>query len=244
MNVLVWEENRPLDEHKEAFGRVYPDGIRAVIAEFLGRNGDMNVTTATMQDAEQGLSDRVLDETDVLVFWGHKHWRELSEERVDAVQKRVLEGMGLVLLHSAHASKIFSRLMGTRTQSLRWRENDEWQRVWLVNPAHPIAEGLEGEYFTIPQDESYGEYFEIPQPDEQVFITQSEGGEILRSGCCWYRGRGRIFYFSSGHETYPVYKQSEVQTVVTNAVRWAYRRRNTRDFPTWARESDRLTLPE
>ena len=174
-----------------------------------------------MQDPDFGLSDELLNSADVVVYFSHKHWREIPDERVDALQRRVLEGMGLVLLHSSHASKIFSRLMGTRTQILRWRENDEWQRVWLVAPAHPIAAGLNGEFFVIPQDETYGEYFEIPQPDEQVFLTTAQGGEVLRSGCCWYRGQGRVFYFSAGHETYPVYYQPEVRRILLNAVRWA-----------------------
>ena len=156
---------------------------------------------------------------------------------MDYLQKRVLEGMGLIVLHSAHASKIFSRLMGTRTQSLRWRENDEHQRYWIVNPAHPIAAGLPGEYFEIPMDETYGEYFEIPQPQEQVFLTWAPGGELFRSGCCWTRGLGRIFYFQGGHETYPVYQQKEVQRVLTNAVRWACAQNSPRPFPTWAREA-------
>lgn len=234
MNVLIWEENQPLPEHEEAFRRLYPQGIRAVLADLLTGEG-INVRTATMQDEMQGLDAESLEWADVLLYWSHKHWREVADEQVDAVQKRVLEGMGLVLLHSAHASKIFSRLMGTRTQCLRWRENDEWQRYWLVNPAHPIAEGLDGESFLIPMDETYGEYFEIPQPDEQVFITQAQGGEVFRSGCCWYRGQGRIFYFQAGHETYPVYMQQEVRTVILNAVRWAYPGARRSAFPTWAR---------
>ena len=132
----------------------------------------------------------------------------------------VLGGMGLVLLHSAHASKIFARLLGTRTTALTWHEDAERQRVFTVLPSHPISAGLPP-YFDIAEDESYGEYFDIPQPDELVFITVSEGMDALRSGCCFYRGKGRIFYFSSGHETYPVYYQKEVQKVILNAVRWA-----------------------
>ena len=193
-----------------------------------------------MQDAEQGLSQAALDWADVLVYWSHKHWREVDDAHVDAMQARVLEGMGLVVLHSAHASKIFARLMGTRTQSLRWRENDERQRYWIVDPAHPIAEGLQGEYFEIPMDETYGEYFEIPQPERQVFLTAAAGGEIFRSGCCWTRGLGRIFYFQGGHETYPVYMQKEVQTVLQNAVRWACRRAQNASFPRWARQAPPL----
>ncbi len=237
MRVLVWAEDKPLPEHVEKMRELYPDGVEGQIAAFLREQEDMTVATATMQDPEQGLSQEVLDNTDVLVYWSHKHWREVEDSRVDYIQKRVLEGMGLIVLHSAHASKIFARLMGTRTQSLRWRENDERQRYWMVNPAHPICEGLDGEFFDIPMDETYGEYFEIPQPEEQIFITNAQGGEVFRSGCCWTRGLGRIFYFQGGHETYPIYMQPEVKTVVTNAVRWACRKKLPANFPTWARES-------
>ncbi len=237
MHVHVWAEDRPLPEAVEQMHRIYPHGVEGAIADFLRENPDMTVTTSTMQDPMQGFDRGILDHTDVLVYWSHKHWREVEDEAVDYLQKRVLEGMGLIVLHSAHASKIFSRLMGTRTQSLRWRENDEHQRYWIVNPAHPIAAGLPGEYFEIPMDETYGEYFEIPQPQEQVFLTWAPGGELFRSGCCWTRGLGRIFYFQGGHETYPVYKQKEVQTVLTNAVRWACAQNSPSPFPTWAREA-------
>lgn len=241
MNVLIWAEDKPLPEHAEKYRKLYPDGIQAQLAAVVrGCGGDVNVRTATMQDAEQGMSQAVLDWADVLVYWSHKHWREVDDAHVDAMQARVLEGMGLVVLHSAHASKIFARLMGTRTQSLRWRENDERQRYWIVDPAHPIAEGLQGEYFEIPMDETYGEYFEIPQPERQVFLTAAAGGEIFRSGCCWTRGLGRIFYFQGGHETYPVYMQKEVQTVLQNAVRWACRRAQNASFPRWARQAPPL----
>lgn len=237
MNVLVWYENKPLPEAMEAERRIYPNGIHGALGELFVTQPDFLVRTRVMQDTGQGLTDEDLDWTNVLVYFSHKHWRDIADDRVAAMQKRVLEGMGLLLLHSSHASKIFSRLMGTRTQCLRWREADEWQRVWTVNPAHPIAQGLEKEYFVIPKDETYGEYFEIPQPDEQVFLTTSQGGEVLRSGCCWYRGLGRIFYFSSGHETYPVYYQSEVRQILINAVRWVHTGNKRIGWPNWARES-------
>lgn len=243
MRVHIWAEDRPLPQAIEAMRKLYPRGIEGQIAMFLQENADMVVTTSTMQDPMQGFDPDILDETDVLVYWGHKYWRDVEDAHVDYLQKRVLEGMGLVVLHSAHASKLFARLMGTRTQCLRWRENDEWQRYWIVNPGHPIADGLDGEFFEIPMDETYGEYFEIPQPEEQVFITQSQGGEVFRSGCCWTRGLGRIFYFQAGHETYPVYMQREVQIVITNAVRWACRRSLPENFPVWARESAPLLPP-
>lgn len=239
MNVMVWYENQPLPEAVEAEGRIYPQGIHGALGEWFAAQTDMQVHTRKMQDEQQGLSDEDLAWADVLVYFSHKHWREIADDRVDAMQRRVLEGMGLVLLHSSHASKIFSRLMGTRTQCLRWREADEWQRVWTVAPAHPIARGLEKEFFCIPQDETYGEYFEIPQPDEQVFLTTSQGGEVLRSGCCWYRGQGRVFYFSAGHETYPVYYQPEVRQILLNAVRWACAEPRP-GWPNWARESQAI----
>ena len=238
MRVHVWAEDRPLPEAAEQMRRIYPNGVEGAIADCLREMEGAIVTTSTMQDPEQGFDREILDKTDVLVYWSHKHWREVEQTHVDYLQKRVLEGMGLVVLHSAHASKLFAQLMGTRTQCLRWRENDELQRYWIVSPAHPIAQGLSGECFEIPMDETYGEYFEIPQPQEQVFLTWSAGGEVLRSGCCWTRGKGRIFYFQAGHETYPVYYQRQVRQVLKNAARWACQEATIRDFPTWAREAE------
>ena len=66
----------------------------------------------------------------------------------------------------------------------------------------------------------YGEYFDIPQPDELLFISSFSGGEVFRSGCCFRRGQGRIFYFSPGHELYPIYYQPEIQRILANAARW------------------------
>lgn len=154
MRVHVWAEDRPLPEAEAQMRRIYPMGVEGAIAAFLRENQNMAVTTSTMQDPMQGFDPHVLDSTDVLVYWSHMHWREIDDNTVDYLQKRVLEGMGLIVLHSAHASRLFARLMGTRTQCLRWRENDELQRYWIVNPAHPIAAGLSGEFFEIPMDET------------------------------------------------------------------------------------------
>ena len=220
MRIHVWAENMPLDIHKDEMRRIYPDGIEHAIAGFLSEQNDFEVSASRGTDPEYGLTEEIVSGTDVLVYWSHKHWREIPEEKVALLHEAVLGGMGLVLLHSAHASKIFARLLGTRTTALTWHEDAERQRVFTVLPSHPISAGLPP-YFDIAEDESYGEYFDIPQPDELVFITVSEGMDALRSGCCFYRGKGRIFYFSSGHETYPVYYQKEVQKVILNAVRWA-----------------------
>lgn len=213
--------NEYVHERNEAKVReVYPNGIHGAIAQALGGIEDITVKCVTMDMPENGLPQQLLDETDVLIWWAHLAHNQVSDEVARRVQRRVLDGMGFVALHSAHASKPFSLLLGTRSPVLRWRENDEQQRVWCVSPGHPIAAGL-GESFVIPKDETYGEYFEIPAPDELVFISWFSGGNVFRSGCCWKRGAGKIFYFQGGHETYPIYHQPEVQRLLQNAVRWA-----------------------
>jgi len=161
----------------------------------------------------------VLATTDVLTWWGYMAHEEVQDEVVARVHARVLASMGLIVLHSGHMSKIMRRLMGTACD-LRWREIGEKHRLWVTAPGHPIVAGL-GDYFEIPHTEMYGEYFDIPQPDELIFIGRFVGGEVFRSGCCFYRGRGKIFYFQPGHEAFPIYYQPEVQQVITNAVRWA-----------------------
>lgn len=219
IRVTVWNEYRH-EQTDEAVRAIYPEGIHAAIAHVLGKEADYTVRTATLDMPEHGLTQAVLDDTDVLVWWGHIAHEEVADAIVDRVQQRVLDGMGLICLHSAHASKIFHRMMGTRTLNLRWREDEELCRLWVMDPAHPIAAGL-GDYVDIPHEETYGEHFEIPAPDELVFISWFPGGEVFRSGCCWRRGLGRVFYFQPGHETFPIYEQAEVQTILRNAVRWA-----------------------
>ena len=217
VRVTVWNEFRHEKQHEQV-RKIYPNGIHDAIAEGLVQQG-CQVRTATLDEAEHGLTESVLDQTDVLVWWGHMAHGEVREEVVERVQRRVLQGMGLVVLHSGHHSKIFKKLMGT-TCSLRWRQVGEKTRVWLVAPGHPIAAGLEP-YFEITQAEMYGEDFDIPAPDELVFVSWFQGGEVFRSGCCFYRGQGKIFYFQPGHETYPIYYQAEVRRVIANGVHWA-----------------------
>ncbi|MFZ3591320.1 ThuA domain-containing protein [Bacillus sp. DJP31] len=217
LNVTVWNENR--HEQKNPKVRdVYPEGIHGAIASFLGEE-QFSVRTATLDEPEHGLSDEVLQETDVLVWWGHIAHDEVSDEIVEKVKQRVLDGMGLIVLHSGHFSKIFKTLMGTSCD-LKWREADESERIWIVNPSHPITEGL-GEYIELEKEEMYGEHFDIPAPDELVMVSWFEGGEVFRSGCTFSRGNGKIFYFRPGHETYPTYYKKEIQRVIINAVKWA-----------------------
>ena len=215
--VTVWSEFR--QEHSDPPVRaVYPEGIHEAIAAGL-REGGFEVRTATLDEPEHGLSEAVLAETDVLTWWGHVAHDEVSDAVVSRVQQRVLDGMGMIVLHSGHHSKIFTRLMGT-TCNLTWREARERERLWVVDPSHPIAEGL-GEGFLIEEEEMYGEFFDIPEPDRLVLISWFQGGEVFRSGCCYERGRGRIFYFRPGHETHPSYFHPQVRRVISNAVRWA-----------------------
>lgn len=218
VRVTVWNENRH-EKSDPKVSAVYPRGIHGAIAEFLSRDPDLQVRTATLDDPEQGLGEAALESTDVLTWWGHVAHDEVRDEMVDRVQRRVLQGMGLIVLHSGHFSKPFRRLMGTSC-ALRWREAGEKERLWVVEPSSPIVEGL-GPYFELPHEEMYGERFDIPVPDATVLISWFAGGNVFRSGCCFLRGSGRIFYFRPGHETFPTYHQKEVQTVIRNAVRWA-----------------------
>lgn len=218
IKVTVWNEYLHEIQFKEV-AAVYPEGIHNCIGNFLKEAG-MDVKTATLSMPEHGLTEDVLRETEVLIWWGHMAHDRVEDVIVDRVYNRVQEGMGLIVLHSGHASKIFQKLMGTNSGMLKWREDGEKEIIWVVDPSHPICDGLD-EKFIIPHEEMYGEHFNISQPNEQVFISWFEGGEVFRSGCCWHRGRGKIFYFRPGHEVFPVYHMPEVQKIITNAVKWA-----------------------
>ena len=218
INVTVWSEYRHEKSHEEV-ARVYPKGMHEAIADGLRAYPEFNVRTATLDEPEHGLTQEVLDNTDVLTWWGHMAHNDVKDEIVERVQQRVLAGMGLIVLHSGHFSKIFKKLTGTGC-NLKWREANEKERIWVVSPGHPVAAGIE-EYFELPHEEMYGEHFDIPAPDEVVFISWFEGGEVFRSGCCFNRGNGKIFYFRPGHETYPTYFDANVRKVIANAVRWA-----------------------
>ncbi|ASN04604.1 ThuA domain-containing protein [Virgibacillus necropolis] len=217
MNVTIWNENRH-EKKNPKVEEIYPTGIHGAIADFLQEEG-FNTQTATLDEAEHGLTEEVLDNTDVLVWWGHLAHEEVTEDVAEKVKQRVLDGMGLVVLHSAHFSKVFKKLMGTGCD-LKWREADEKERLWVVDPSHPITEGL-GQYIELEKEEMYGEHFDIPAPDQLVFVSWFEGGEVFRSGATFTRGRGKIFYFRPGHETYPTYHNKEIQQVIKNGVKWA-----------------------
>jgi trehalose utilization protein len=220
VRVTVWGENVH-ERRDESVRTLYPDGMHATIAqgiaELLGER--VQVRTATLDEPEHGLTKQVLAETDVLTWWGHVAHDEVDDGVVARVHDRVLGGMGLLALHSAHYSKIFRRLMGTSC-TLRWRNEGERELLWTVLPGHPIAAGVP-QPLVIDAQEMYGETFDIPPPDELVFISSFAGGEVFRSGCGYTRGAGRIFYFSPGDQEYPVYHQPDVRQVLANAVLWA-----------------------
>ncbi|MBR0113229.1 MAG: ThuA domain-containing protein [Clostridia bacterium] len=218
IKVTVWNEGVH-EKFSREVSSVYPDGIHGCIRDFLGINDDIQVRTATLGMKECGLPDSVLNDTDVLIWWGHMAHGRVPDKLVDKIYDRVLRGMGLIVLHSGHHSKIFKKLMGT-TCNLSWREGDR-ERLWTVNPAHPIAQGVDP-CFDLDVEEMYGERFDIPEPDQLIFLGWFAGGEVFRSGCCWQKGLGRIFYFQPGHESNPTYHNENVQKIITNAVRWVY----------------------
>lgn len=218
IRTVVWGENVH-EQTSETVASVYPDGMHNCIAAALNEDPGISATTATLQEAEHGLRQALLDATDVLIWWGHAAHGEVSDEVVDRVAEAVWGGMGLILLHSAHFAKIFKKLMGTPC-SLTWREAGERERLWVTTPGHPIAHGLP-EFFELEHEEMYGEPFRVPEPLETVFISWFQGGEVFRSGLTYRCGAGNVFYFRPGHETYPTYYDTNVRLVLRNAVKWA-----------------------
>lgn len=240
IRVLVWNEFMHEKDPSCKASEIYPDGIHNCIAEFLGKEDDIEVTTATLDDENCGITREKLRNTDVIIWWGHCGHSKVPDEVAALVQEEVLNGMGAVFLHSAHKSKPFMRLMGTSC-SLTWRESDDMERIWVSSPGHPIAQGID-RYFELPGEETYGEPFGVPSPDETVFIGWYDAGEVFRAGLTYVRERGKIFYFQPGHETYPTYKNPDVQKAITNAVRWAKpvtRAVNCMDCPNLPKVSDK-----
>ncbi len=219
INAIVWGENIHERTNKIVAG-IYPHGMHEAIASALREDQGIHAETATLQDREHGLSEARLKACDVLLWWGHKDHGAVDDAIVERVAKRVWEGMGLIVLHSGHFSKIFKRLMGAPC-ALSWREAGERERLWTINPGHPIAAGV-GAFFELENEEMYGEPFSVPEPLETVFVSWFQGGEVFRSGMTYRRGAGNIFYFRPGHETYPTYHDKNVAMVLRNAVNWAH----------------------
>jgi trehalose utilization protein len=219
LRVTVWGEN--IHEKTSAeVAAIYPKGMHTAIADALNQDKGIKAGTATLDQPEHGLTEQVLSHTDVLIWWGHAGHDKVEDGIVSRVQQKVLEGMGLIVLHSGHYSKIFKRMLGTSC-SLCWREAGEKERLWICNPGHQIVQGIKGPYFELAHEEMYGEPFGIPAPDETVLISWFTGGEVFRSGVTYRRGNGKIFYFRPGHETYPTYHDANVQLIIRNAAHWA-----------------------
>lgn len=218
IRVTVWHEYRHEKKSKEVAAH-YPKGMHETIAAHLRKHKTLDVRTATLDEPEHGLTEEVVKNTDVFVWWGHMAHEEVKDEIVDRVHKRVLEGAGIVVLHSGHFSKIFKKLMGT-TCNLKWREHPEEREIlWVTRPGHPVVAGID-DHFILPNEEMYGEFFDIPEPECTFLISTFSGGECFRSGCEWRRGAGKIVYFRPGHEAFPTYHNPNVQRVIDNAVHY------------------------
>ncbi|GGA37183.1 ThuA domain-containing protein [Paenibacillus physcomitrellae] len=204
---------------------VYPDGIHAAIAAAFAEEPGFQITIATQDMPSHGLTNEVLECTDVLIWWSHIDNHLLDDTVANEVCRRVVrDGMGFIALHSASFSKPWQRMLGIEYEAGEWGRfrtmpKGEKERLWVVAPGHPICEGL-GDFIEIPQDEMYGEPMLIPEPDKLLFIAWWEGGEVCRSGTLFERGRGKIFGFTPGHEEFPIYHQSEIRRVLRNAVRF------------------------
>lgn len=197
---------------------VHPEGIHGTLKALLEQDSEIAVCRiANLENIEQTLTEEVLCDTDVLIWWSHFAQKEVPDYIAERVQSHVLKGMGLMVLHSGHMCKPMGRLLGTSC-TLRWREGDR-EKLWCVAPCHPIARGV-AECIELEQEEMYGEFFDIPTPDALLFLGNFSGGEVFRSGCIWNRGWGKLFYFQPGHETCPSYHHPEIQKILRNAVHY------------------------
>jgi trehalose utilization protein len=222
--VVVWSEGTAnVDEGSR---KVYPQDINSAIAEGLKplQEQGWEVIKASLNDPDQGLSEERLNGTDVLIWWGHKKHGEVKDELVSRIDRRVRDGkMGFIGTHSSHFAKPFKKLMGTPCS---WREyvvDGTSVEIIVKDPTHPICKGVEN--FKLKQIERYGEPFAVPVPEAlplDGLYTKPDGKtEPGRMGLCWTVGKGKVFYFTPGHETYDDYFQPQVRRIFMNAVQWA-----------------------
>ena len=110
VHVVVWDEQQP--EQKAA----YDHFLGNAIAESLTRQPGLVVKSVRLDDPDQGLPPAVLDECDVLIWWGHLRHKDVSQETVTRVLDRIKAGkMDLIALHSAHWSRPFVEAMHSRS---------------------------------------------------------------------------------------------------------------------------------
>lgn len=217
IRVTIWNEFRH-EKTSQQVAEIYPHGIHAAIADALAPCKDIVTTLAALDDPEQGLPDSLLENTDVLIWWGHMAHEEVNDALVEKIRQRVYAGkMGFMPVHSGHHSKPFKAILGT-TGNLSWGA-DQKEIIWNLCPSHPIAAGIP-DHFQLDIEEMYGEPFYIPTPDELVFGGWFEHGNMMRSGCTWRRGMGKIFYFQPGHEACPSFHNPYVQRILQNGVHW------------------------
>lgn len=270
IRVLVWDERG--DAQKEG----YENFLGNCIADQLRQNPMFVVTSATLDDAEQGISEKTLDNTDVLLWWGHIRHQEISIEKGENIVTRIDAGkLSFIGLHSAHWSTPFVECMNEITRRRTFadksikkedvqfirpeirksvplpterispytdfqkfpdgskklevhlptcvfpgvRNDGKPSTITVLQKTHPIVKGLPAK-LSLPHTEMYNEPFHIPAPDELIFEECWEGGEWFRSGCLWQLGKGKVFYFRPGHETYPIFKEKWVMQLLTNAITW------------------------
>ena len=222
--VVVWSEGT-------APKNVYTNDINGAIAEGLKASDLMkewDVVVANLSDPEQGLPDARLAKADVLVWWGHKKHGEVSDELVAKIVKRVKEdGMGFIALHSSHFSKPLKKILGTPCSWGEYKADGTSVKITVKEPSHPIVKGVKD--FDLPLIECYGEPFAVPTPEAvplDGMYTRPNGTKApARMGLCWIIGKGRVFYFTPGHETYDDFFRPEVRLIMANAVTWAAQKR-------------------
>ena len=222
--VVVWSEGTANVD--EASKKVYPQDINTAIAEGLAplETSGWQIVKASINDPDQGISDELLNSTDVLIWWGHKRHGDVKDELVNKIAQRVKDGkMGFIGTHSCHFAKPFKKLMGT---ACSWREyvaDGTSAEIIVKEPNHPICKGVKT--FKLPHIERYGEPFAVPTPESvplDGLYTKPDGKtEPARMGLCWTVGKGKVFYFTPGHETYNDYYRPEVRQIFVNAVQWA-----------------------
>ncbi len=216
--VVVWSEGT-------APKNVYPNDVNTAIAEGLKPLKAYDIVIANLSDAEQGLPDSVLNNTDVLIWWGHRRHDDVKDELVQRITRRVKEdGMGFLPTHSAHFSKPLKAILGTPCSWSYYIPDGARVDVIVQDPRHPIARGVKN--FTVPHTERYGDPFQVPTPEAVIFdgiytLPDGKTGEHAQQGMVWTIGKGRVFYFQLGHETYPIYDMPEVQQIFRNGVQWA-----------------------
>jgi len=222
--VVVWSEGTAnVDPGSKG---IYPQDINTAIADGLKplEARGWEIVKASLNDPDQGISQALLESTDVLIWWGHKKHGEVKDELVERIAARVNAGqMGFIGTHSAHFSKPLKKLLGTPCSWGEYVADGTSAEIIVKEPNHPICKGVTN--FKLPKIERYGEPFKCPTPEAvplDGLYTRPDGKtQPGRMGLCWTIGKGKVFYFTPGHETYNDYHRPEVRQIFINAVEWA-----------------------